>query len=287
MLRTNICTLLVAFTLCFAGSAAAKAPTSLSRSGGWEISEGGTCDLIGRFGQGVDTTRLVFTKHGPWDVIDLTFAPSNFPVLSSSTQVTVDFGPIENPKKIEWTVTAMGDRKPALQLSGQRLDDYQFKRNETPPKISPKQISNIDRLVITVGDAVFQLNLGSMGRPIEALDQCINRLIQSWGYDPIEQASLSKSPQPANYPGNWVTTNDYPSEALRARMTGTVWFRLDLDTQGRVAACHIQSSTAAPILQAATCDLVKSRARFTPAQDAGGKFVHAYYLNKVRWNPPG
>jgi TonB family protein len=200
--------------------------------------------------------------------------------------VTVDFGPTENPKKVDWTVAVMGDGKPVLQLPGQRLDDYQFKRNETPPKISPEQISSVNSLTITVGDTAFQLNLGAMRRPIDALDQCINRLIQSWGYDPIEQASLSKPPQPANYPGNWVTTNDYPGEALRARMAGIVWFRLDLDTQGHVAACHIQTSTAAPILQAATCDLVKSRARFTPAQDAGGKTVHAYYLNKVRWTPP-
>ncbi len=143
-----------------------------------------------------------------------------------------------------------------------------------------------DSLKITIGAKDFRIRLGSMGPPMQALDQCVGRMIQRWGYDPVEQASLSEPPRPANNIGNWVTTYDYPGEALWKRMEGMVGFRLDIDTEGRVTGCHIQSSSAPPILEVATCDLVRSRARFRAARDAGGKPVKAYYINRVRWTPP-
>ena len=278
---------LAVLALCPAGAAKAKTTISLSRSASWEVSEGETCDLIGKFGQGADTARLVFTKRMPSESFDLTFAPSSGLVLDGATRPTVDFGPAGNPHEVHSRTAVMGDGKPAIQFLGERLDNHRPKPGQIPPSISPDQVARVDRLTITLGESEFRLSLGSMARPFEALQRCTDKMMQSWGYDPAEQASLSKRVEPANYPGYWVTASDYPAAALRAGLSGIVYFRLDIDAAGTVTACHIHSTSAPRILQTATCYLVQSRARFKPALDTGGNPVRSFYVNEVMWATPG
>lgn len=99
-------------------------------------------------------------------------------------------------------------------------------------------------------------------------------------------AGTPQGAQPANYPGNWATTDDYPPEALSARIEGTANFVVTIDTQGMVSSCRISQSSGSDLLDAKTCALVTERARFTPARDAYGKAVQGAYSNRVRWVLP-
>jgi protein TonB len=67
-----------------------------------------------------------------------------------------------------------------------------------------------------------------------------------------------------------ISTDDYPSDALRNQQTGTVRVRLDVSSGGRVTGCSVVSSSGVPSLDSATCRLLTSRARFTPARDSNG-----------------
>jgi len=87
-------------------------------------------------------------------------------------------------------------------------------------------------------------------------------------------------------PGNWVTTNDYPSRALREEREGTTGFRLVIGTDGRVADCTITSSSGHSDLDQATCDNLRRRARFRPAEDTSGNPVQGSYSSRVRWVIP-
>jgi len=98
-------------------------------------------------------------------------------------------------------------------------------------------------------------------------------------------APETRSAQPLNNPASWVTTQDYPSEALREQAQGTVGFRLSISPSGTVTDCVITASSGSPVLDLTTCQLVRLRALFRPAL-ADGKPVAGVYSNRVRWVVP-
>jgi TonB family protein len=91
---------------------------------------------------------------------------------------------------------------------------------------------------------------------------------------------------PRGNPGYWVTSNDYPTRALREERTGTVGFRVEVDESGRVASCEIVLSSGSTDLDEATCANVSRRARFSPAISSDGQPMRGSYSNSIRWTIP-
>jgi periplasmic protein TonB len=91
---------------------------------------------------------------------------------------------------------------------------------------------------------------------------------------------------PRGNPGNWATTNDYPSRALREEREGTTGFRVSVGPDGRVTDCSITSSSGHSDLDEATCSNVTRRARFSPATDGDGNPTTGSYASRVRWVIP-
>ncbi|HYG46815.1 MAG TPA: energy transducer TonB [Allosphingosinicella sp.] len=79
---------------------------------------------------------------------------------------------------------------------------------------------------------------------------------------------------------------DYPAAALAAREQGEVGFRLDVGPDGRVASCAVTRSSGSAALDDATCRLIRSRARFTPALDSGGAPVADKIAGRIVWKLP-
>jgi protein TonB len=79
---------------------------------------------------------------------------------------------------------------------------------------------------------------------------------------------------------------DYPAAALAAREQGDVAFSLDVGANGRVMGCAITRSSGSASLDSATCRLITSRARFTPALDASGTTVPDKVAGKISWTLP-
>ena len=96
----------------------------------------------------------------------------------------------------------------------------------------------------------------------------------------------AKRAVPKGNPGNWATTNDYPSRALREEREGVSGFRVSIGTDGRVTDCQITSSSGHADLDAAACENIRRRARFTPASDSDGQPITDTYSNRVRWVIP-
>ncbi|WP_295636054.1 energy transducer TonB [Novosphingobium sp.] len=86
---------------------------------------------------------------------------------------------------------------------------------------------------------------------------------------------------------SWATDADYPPEAKRLRQQGMVGFQLSVDDQGVPTLCAVTRSSEFPLLDKATCDLAKERARFEPAHDRGGLAVAGVWNSTVRWQLPG
>lgn len=95
-----------------------------------------------------------------------------------------------------------------------------------------------------------------------------------------------KAAAPKGQPGNWATSNDYPSRALREEREGSTGFRVTVGTDGKVADCSVTRSSGSPDLDQATCDNIRRRARFTPATDGEGNPTTGSYSSTIRWVIP-
>lgn len=95
-----------------------------------------------------------------------------------------------------------------------------------------------------------------------------------------------KAATPKGRPGDWATTNDYPSRALNEEREGVTGFRVSVGPDGRVTSCEVTSSSGSPDLDDATCKNVSRRARFNPAMDGEGQPTSGSYTGRIRWQIP-
>jgi protein TonB len=92
---------------------------------------------------------------------------------------------------------------------------------------------------------------------------------------------------PTGWPFSLLSDDDYPAAALRAEEEGRVGYRLVIGPDGRVSACTIVQSSGSAALDAATCRIMRARARFAPARDAAGNAVADSRVGRITWALPG
>ena len=86
---------------------------------------------------------------------------------------------------------------------------------------------------------------------------------------------------------SFFSDSDYPSAAQRNEESGTVRVRLTVGPNGRVTNCVVTSSSGSSSLDATTCRIMRSRARFTPARDSTGAAVSdTVNAPPIRWVLP-
>ena len=79
---------------------------------------------------------------------------------------------------------------------------------------------------------------------------------------------------------------DYPNSALQAEQQGTTAVQLTIGTDGRVSGCNVTSSSGSSALDSATCNVLRRRARFTPAIDSNGQPTSDTYSQRITWRIP-
>jgi len=65
--------------------------------------------------------------------------------------------------------------------------------------------------------------------------------------------------------------DDYPASAQAAEAQGTAQAQLTISSDGRVEGCNIIKSSGNSALDSATCNILRRRAKFTPARDSNGQ----------------
>lgn len=85
---------------------------------------------------------------------------------------------------------------------------------------------------------------------------------------------------------SYFSDDDYPPSALRAEEQGTTGFRLTIGPDGRVSNCEVTSSSGSGALDQATCRILRSRARYTPARDQNGNPTSGTDQARVQWRLP-
>ena len=99
----------------------------------------------------------------------------------------------------------------------------------------------------------------------------------------VPSPSTEVPPPPRSWPSSLVSADDYPAAALRAEEQGRVGYRLTIGIDGRVAECLVVSSSGSAALDAATCRIMRARARFVLARDTAGDPVPDTRAGHIDW----
>jgi protein TonB len=165
-----------------------------------------------------------------------------------------------------------------------------------PPKPLPKrqielpqQQQVIDRVQPIVPPPPTRLDFDS--QPAQPVQQTFTTGTQdivappSFPTQPIEPKKVEPARARANL-GSYVSDADYPAEAIRREEQGVTRFRLIVSADGRVSDCAVTGSSGSTALDSATCRLMKSRARFSPARDSDGHPTTDTVANAIKWVLP-
>ena len=78
--------------------------------------------------------------------------------------------------------------------------------------------------------------------------------------------------------------DDYPASAQAAGAEGTAQAELTIGSDGRVQSCNLVRSTGNSALDEATCNILRRRAKFTPARDSNGQpTTDTYTTPPIKW----
>ena len=85
-----------------------------------------------------------------------------------------------------------------------------------------------------------------------------------------------------------VSGDDSPASAQAAGAEGTARATLSISPSGQVVGCNITQSTGNSALDSATCNILRRRAKFTPARDSNGNATSdTIETPPIRWQLEG
>lgn len=119
-----------------------------------------------------------------------------------------------------------------------------------------------------------------------AFEACTADLRARLGLSQDETAMLAEPPIGPPNPQDWVSSDDYPEDALRARKEGMAVAVLTVGADGRVSDCRPVVSAGMASLDAVPCTLLRRRGRFRPALTKDGAPVRAHYVWRTTWALP-
>lgn len=120
-------------------------------------------------------------------------------------------------------------------------------------------------------------------KAIEALMDCNDGLLKSWGFDVDQAKKLKKAAQFQSDNGGVFKPTDYPLGALDKSASGTVVIAYDIKLDGRASDCRVVGSSGNSELDRVTCEVLIERAKYSPAIGPDDRPVESKVVLAVHW----
>lgn len=242
-----------------------------------------SCSMWGQFGEGKAQVAMRMTRYQPGSATELALYGKRFASGAQYSDVETDFKSDGTSSKGRG-IHGKSDKLPLMLLGMRDLSDRPDRHDLEWSSLSSLEQDTIADVTIRIGNETpLRLPLSPAAGVWGALRTCTDNLVRRWGFDPAEQASLSRAATPLDSPRKWLRSDDYPTGAILGGQIGVVHFRLEVAADGSVSACHVQMESKPHDFSAATCAALSRRARFAPALDRHGQAVRSYYVNGVNW----
>ncbi len=280
----------IAAVLCGPAVAAPAELQTLTPTSPWNLDyDVESCRLQRVFGKGDDRIVARFIKYGRAPGLEVILSGKSL-APKGRDRLAYTFAPGSEPQKVA---------QPLYGTSPEGVTDWQFSADFSPRPDGVEEVETaaataeaMRREEASIGeirsfqlvDGVAQpvsLELGKMAKPMAAMNQCLDNLVQSWGLDPGVQSALRSAPRPKSNPGRWINSSDYPVDLVRNGVSGRISFRLMVDAAGTVTNCTVQAIYTDPKFQKAVCPVLSRRARFDPAIAQDGTPVASVWSTSV------
>lgn len=124
------------------------------------------------------------------------------------------------------------------------------------------------------GQTILGLSFDDARQAVEALNQCNDDLLASWGVDLAARRALSRPARMTSF--DWTFEVATPGDAYVA-------FVANVSEGGRPVDCRVVVSSGSRRVDQAVCRMFRARARLEPALDAQGEAIAAQYVTGIRW----
>jgi len=125
----------------------------------------------------------------------------------------------------------------------------------------------------------FKLNLVGINNALAVMDQCLDEVVRSWGFDPVQQRSLSRMAGTTKQADEIITDAIMRTSRVREQVRqDSIHFILMIDTDGAATNCKAEGeANEADDVQDACRDIIRS-AKFEPALDSNGNAVESFLI---------
>jgi TonB family protein len=118
---------------------------------------------------------------------------------------------------------------------------------------------------------------------LQSLEECTIKLGERWGYPAEEQHRIANPPKPVESLNSLFLPKDYPTSALREQAMGRVRIKVPVSASGEATGCEVVAGSGNADLDATTCRIILTRARFEPATDINEKPVRSVFVETIQW----
>ncbi|MEZ5709384.1 MAG: hypothetical protein R3E02_08360 [Blastomonas sp.] len=130
------------------------------------------------------------------------------------------------------------------------------------------------------------LELGAMEKPFAAMNQCVEDLVASWGFDIVQQKALKKTPNLKNKAEIvHKLQRYYPTNVMKNGGQARFFLRADVDEKGQSSNCRLINRTVADHFGTMTrqCEYIEEDAEFEPAIGSDGKPIKSFFVASINY----
>ena len=264
-----------------------------------------SCRLIRTFGEGKTETSLILESSAPGEMdmlavgkplrTYLTAVPARFvPVGGKTFEGRVAESATNHDPAILWSSTIRMLPDAVYDSYEEEFGNPRYDPAVRPPplNLAKRQTYAEQRIQFAAGITGLEvqtrpgrsviLDTGSLGKALEIFDKCGDDSMRDWGVDTTIEDRIVRPVWPLN-PGKWLFAEDYPAAMVDQGKESEVTVRLLIDATGVVTKCTSLSHFAEEEFNRISCEAIRKRARFAPAELPDGTKVPSFTTRRVNF----
>ena len=273
----------------------------LRPSSAWQLNMAETNCRIGRFfGEGEKPTVFYLEQWNPSKHADWLVAGPALDTFRIKRDMNFAFGPGGDRSEFEVMKATLGDIGTAMSSSSTIVPNDGLGSGVEGSDVSdePRGFPTLDSAgakrintftLSQEGRPDLNLFLGDMEAPLAAMNACMKNLVESWGFDAAEQATVQTPPVILNLPKVAGKVQQfYPQKALVKGGQANFMLRLTVSETGKMEDCFLVNQTLADDfdMKKHPCEAFRQFAEFEPARDAAGEPIKSYYVTRIAYRMP-
>ncbi|WP_305097500.1 hypothetical protein [Croceibacterium aestuarii] len=253
------------------------------------------CRLSRSFSADSNTLALAFERIQPGPTMRLVLVGKGLRTYRSADELGWNFTPGQGERKTRYARAEMADGNDYFNLGPVTIAPIAASAPGAPPIPPPYDreaeqaaAKALSGLQIAGGlVAPVEIDTGSLGAPVAALQACADDLAKTWGLDPARMGKGSTPAVPDGGGIGWLPQGTVPFGDFSKLTAGSNQVRLMVDDSGRPTDCKIHWATLDAAVNEKICSTLLDKAHFAPAKDPGGKAMPGLWIGSpLMLGPP-